>query len=34
MVLEESPSFYVVYARGDGYSLKRKQDYEVVADAD
>jgi hypothetical protein len=29
-VLEQSPSFYIVYARGEGYSLKRKQDYEFV----
>ena len=29
LVLEESPSFYIVYGHGEGVSLKRKGDYEV-----
>lgn len=31
VVVEESPSFYICYAEGDGFGLKRKLDYEVVA---
>lgn len=30
LVLEESPSFYICYAPGEGYCLKRKADYEDV----
>ena len=30
LVLEQSPSFFIVYSKGDGYQLKRKRDYEVV----
>ena len=30
LILEESPSFYIVYLAGEGVSLKRKADYEVV----
>lgn len=32
VVLEQSPSFYICYAPGEGYCLKRKQDYEDVPD--
>ena len=30
LVLEDSPSFYIVFLPGEGVSLKRKADYEVV----
>lgn len=30
IVLEESPSFYIVYREGDGIGVKRKGDYELV----
>lgn len=30
LVLEQSPSFYIVYAPGEGYAIKRKKDYEIV----
>ena len=31
LVLEESPSFWIVFLPGEGVSLKRKSDYEVIA---
>lgn len=33
LVLEDSPSFYIVYKVGDGVSLKYKRDYEIVEEA-
>ena len=30
LVLEQSPSFYIVYSRGEGYALKKKKDYDVM----
>lgn len=31
VVVEQSPSFYICYAEGEGFGLKRKKDYEIVA---
>lgn len=30
LVLEQSPSFYIVYSKGEGYAIKRKKDYDVM----